>query len=87
MDDVATRRPCRGCGPTEAMTPGRVHAEVVDQLQYEGDLADVAVRDARLRVCAGCPRLATHTCLDCGCYVEFRASLRTKRCPRGHWTV
>lgn len=87
MDAVATRRPCRSCGPTEALTPDRVHAEVVDQLRYEGDLADVAVRDARLRVCAGCPRLATHTCLDCGCYVEFRASLRTKRCPRGHWTV
>ena len=78
-------RPCRTCGPTEALTSDRVHTDVVEQLRYEVDLAAAAVRDARLRVCAGCPRLATHTCLDCGCYVEFRASLRTKRCPRGHW--
>ncbi len=81
------RRPCRGCGPDEALTPERVHAEVVDQLRYEVDLAADDVRDARLRVCAGCSRLATHTCLDCGCYVEFRASLPTKRCPRGLWSA
>ncbi|HYI52485.1 MAG TPA: DUF6171 family protein [Microlunatus sp.] len=80
-------RPCRTCGSTAALTPERVHAQVVDQLRYEGDLATEVVRDARLLVCGGCSRLATHTCLDCGCYVEFRASLRTKRCPRGLWTV
>lgn len=85
MTTVERRRPCRGCGPGEDLTPERVHAEVVEQLRWEGDLAEGAVRDARLRVCAGCPRLVTHTCLDCGCYVEFRASLRTKRCPRGRW--
>jgi hypothetical protein len=62
-----------------------VHADVVDQLRYEEDLAADPVRDARLQVCADCSRLASHTCLDCGCYVEFRASLRTKRCPRGLW--
>lgn len=63
-----------------------MHAEVVAQLRYEDDLATDDVRDARLRTCAGCTRLATHTCLDCGCYVEFRASLRAKRCPRGLWS-
>ncbi|WP_425562383.1 DUF6171 family protein [Microlunatus aurantiacus] len=56
-------------------------------MRYEVDLAADDVRDARLRVCAGCSRLATHTCLDCGCYVEFRASLPTKRCPRGLWSA
>ena len=85
MSAATARRPRRGCGPTEALTPERVHAEVIAQLRYEADLAADEVRDARLQVCAGCSRLATHTCLDCGCYVEFRASLRTKRCPRGLW--
>jgi hypothetical protein len=84
---ATARRPCRNCGPDEALTPELVHADVVDQLRFESDLAADAVRDDRLRVCAGCSRLATHTCLDCGCYVEFRASLRSKRCPRGLWSV
>ena len=84
---ATTRRPCRSCGPDQALTVEQVHADVVDQLRYEEDLADAATRDARLRVCGSCPRLATHTCLDCGCYVEFRASLRTKRCPLGNWAA
>ena len=87
MGAVAPRRPCRACVPAESLTSERVHADVVDQLRYEADLADEVLRDARLRVCAGCSRLATHTCLDCGCYVEFRASLATKRCPRGRWAA
>lgn len=78
-------RPCRRCPPAEALTVGRVRAEVSEQLRYEVDLVDDATRQARLAVCAECPRLATHTCLDCGCYVEFRSALRAKSCPRGHW--
>ena len=35
----------------------------------------------RLEVCRNCDNLISGMCLKCGCYVEFRAAFRNKKCP------
>lgn len=35
----------------------------------------------RLENCKNCDNLISGMCLKCGCYVEFRAAFRNKKCP------
>ena len=35
----------------------------------------------RLELCAYCPRLISHMCSLCGCYVQARAAKKNMRCP------
>lgn len=35
----------------------------------------------RLEICKNCDNLLSGTCLKCGCYVEFRAAFKNKKCP------
>lgn len=35
----------------------------------------------RLKKCKDCDNLISGVCLKCGCYVEFRAAYRNKKCP------
>lgn len=35
----------------------------------------------RLEICRNCDNLISGTCIKCGCYVEFRAAFRNKKCP------
>ena len=35
----------------------------------------------RLEICAYCPRLISHMCTLCGCYVQARAAKKNMRCP------
>lgn len=44
------------------------------------------VNAKRLNLCRSCEQLAEDgTCLSCGCYVEFRAIIKTGRCPKKKW--
>ena len=42
---------------------------------------DDASYQKRLEVCRSCDNLISGMCLKCGCYVEFRAAFRNKKCP------
>lgn len=35
----------------------------------------------RLRKCQNCDNLISGVCVKCGCYVEFRAAYKNKKCP------
>ena len=37
--------------------------------------------EERLDQCKLCDNLISGMCLKCGCYVEFRAAFKDKRCP------
>ena len=41
--------------------------------------------NCRLELCKNCDNLISGTCLKCGCYVEFRAAFKNKKCPDGKW--
>lgn len=43
------------------------------------------VYEKRLRCCKNCPELAGATCMQCGCYVEIRAMIRSAVCPLHLW--
>lgn len=42
---------------------------------------DDALYSQRLECCRECDNLISGTCIKCGCYVEFRAAFRNKKCP------
>lgn len=35
----------------------------------------------RLENCKNCDNLINGVCIKCGCYVEFRAAFKNKKCP------
>ncbi len=41
----------------------------------------------RLKICQNCPYLLkqTNSCLVCGCFVEYKAKLKTEDCPKHNW--
>lgn len=39
----------------------------------------------RVSVCSECEFLSEGTCLECGCYPEFKAAFRKQSCPRKKW--
>ena len=39
------------------------------------------VYNERLEKCKTCDNLISGVCMKCGCYVEFRAAFKNKKCP------
>ena len=86
---VRRGRPCPRCLLSE--TPGEealaaLNRQWIEALPAERR-ADDAVYRARLAACRACEHLASGTCALCGCYVEYRAAQKTRRCPDvpGKW--
>ncbi len=57
-----------------------VIADYVATLPEEAKAAERTYQ-ARLAICAACPRLTNGTCALCGCYVEARAAKKGMACP------
>lgn len=49
------------------------------------DQCSPPVYESRLSICMECALLQDATCLACGCYVEFRAYVKTGHCPKKKW--
>lgn len=47
--------------------------------------SDDTIYFSRLSICGDCDNLISGTCLKCGCYVEFRAAFKNKKCPVKKW--
>jgi hypothetical protein len=43
------------------------------------------VIEQRLAICQGCERFDNGKCKDCGCYMKFKARMRSQHCPQGKW--
>ena len=56
----------------------------LDAIREEDRAAEELV-EKRLAICRGCDKLMEATCEACGCYVEFRATMREGRCPKKKW--
>jgi hypothetical protein len=54
--------------------------ERVEKLSPE-ERASQELYEERLSHCKRCDNLISGMCLKCGCYVEFRAAFKDKRCP------
>ncbi len=51
----------------------------------ESDRVDKDKYEARLSICTSCDKLHEATCDACGCYVEYRAYVKTSHCPMKKW--
>lgn len=45
------------------------------------DKCDDETYEKRLNECKSCDNLISGCCTKCGCYVEFRAAFKNKKCP------
>lgn len=52
---------------------------IVSEVAYKG----------RLATCDTCPKFVPDTkqCMQCGCYMEAKAKIRTAECPLGKWNT
>ncbi len=83
---MSGERVCRRCllfesGRGDVLENVRAHIEKIPS----ADKASPETYAKRLAFCASCEALADGTCLQCGCYPEFRAAFRTQRCPKNRW--
>lgn len=52
----------------------------IEKLFPEEKADDETYRN-RLTECQSCDNLISGVCMKCGCYVEFRAAFRNRKCP------
>lgn len=55
-------------------------SERIEKLSPE-EKADEETYRNRLTECRSCDNLISGVCMKCGCYVEFRAAFRNRKCP------
>ncbi len=82
-------RECKRCLLLESAEDAMLESikERVEKLSPEERVSDSLYKE-RLRQCKMCDNLISGMCLKCGCYVEFRAAFKDKRCPdvsAGKW--
>ncbi|MBR0535129.1 MAG: hypothetical protein IIX14_01990 [Clostridia bacterium] len=85
------QRECKRCLLLESAEGDMLQLikEKIEKLSPE-ERASQDVYEQRLSVCKDCEQLISGMCLKCGCYVEFRAAFKDKRCPDskgGRWKV
>lgn len=79
------RRICKKCfltdfAPEEYLNNMRAYLDGLDEeIKAEKD-----VYEERLSHCEGCDKLNEGICRICGCFVEYRAAIKLKRCPDIH---
>lgn len=76
------RRICKKCllqdfAPEEYLENMRVYLQGLD----EEIKTEEAVYKDRLSYCEECDKLNEGICRICGCFVEYRAAIKIKRCP------
>ncbi|MGC6769354.1 DUF6171 family protein [Enterococcus sp. LJL128] len=78
---------CKNCNPQSFLLNNQTVAElIVEQLAMERELASKEIAQRRTLICEECCFRSTHTCTACGCFYQFRASLKNKYCPKGYWS-
>jgi len=79
------KKDCPGCGRKQNIIDAEIDFLISQQLEMEVGLVGDEIRDERLVICANCPFLLGPTCIKCGCFAKFRASLEIKNCPVSKW--
>lgn len=77
---------CSRCQLLESLDQLDTEGLIAEQLALEiGNIVNKKIRNQRLAICEQCPLLLNGVCQRCGCYTEFRASLKNKSCPDQRW--
>ena len=81
--------PCPVCESKKDLAAMQMTPELVEEMAASEVVVDfcgeVELR-RRLVICGDCPRLLDQmTCVECGCFVQFRARHSTAHCANGLW--
>lgn len=76
---------CKSCERMKLLATVNEIELIEEQLMFETNLSSDETKDKRLKICMECPFLKRQTCIKCGCYAFFRASLADKKCPINKW--
>lgn len=79
------RRICKKCLLRDLAAKDQKNLSKYLAVIKKQDKVSDEVYEQRLNVCRECERLIEATCDACGCYVEFRAAVKTGRCPYKKW--
>jgi hypothetical protein len=41
--------------------------------------------ERRLNICSACEKYKNNVCLECKCYMPFKAKLEHVKCPKNNW--
>ncbi len=76
------KRECRRCLLLESGDKNNHDTviEYINKIRPE-QKCDDETYTKRLEQCRNCDNLISGTCIKCGCYVEFRAAFKNKKCP------
>ncbi len=79
------RRICKKCflkdyAPEEYLNNMRAYLHGLD----DGIRTEEDTYQQRLSLCGECDKLNEGICRLCGCFVEYRAAIRSKKCPDIH---
>ena len=75
-------RICRKCliRETEKEEYFRTLRQYIDALEEDARVSPGGYRE-RLSLCGSCEKIRQEMCTVCGCYVEFRAAQKVRKCP------
>ncbi len=76
--------PCRKC-LLEGVSEEQVQEKIAEYLSAmpEAERTPEADYSNRLAKCADCPSLSNGLCVQCGCFVLYRAGKLSSHCPLG----
>ena len=81
--------PCPVCESKKDLAAMHMTPELVEEMaasEVVVDFCGEAELRRRLDICGACPRLLDQmTCVECGCFVQFRARHATAHCANGLW--
>lgn len=78
---------CKRCLTREMAESAGEFQSIKDYIDnLDADIkAPKEVYENRLETCKQCEMLLTGMCRSCGCYVEMRAAIQKRECPRKKW--
>ncbi len=67
-----------------------INPDLLDEMSEQQGFSegDVSFTDYhyRLGICYSCPSLQNQmTCMECGCFIQFKAKSKGSCCPMGRW--
>ncbi|MCR5452190.1 MAG: DUF6171 family protein [Lachnospiraceae bacterium] len=83
--DVTKLRACRKCFVYDEAEADAANIDKYLAVIKKEDLVSDEVFEKRILICRDCELRMGATCNACGCYVEFRANVKTGRCPKKKW--
>ena len=88
LKSVVSGIPCRRC-LMEGVRKEEILQKIEEYLNAlpSEERTPAARYQSRLTVCETCSRMENGLCMECGCFVLYRAGKNSSDCPAGRWNA